>query len=121
MSLAHPGLSKFWVVFVLLDAAKPCCMNVVAALDSIVLEGRADVGMTERVGRERFPLHNLVLGDELDPLRRAKSTYRAQRVVAFGVGNKGHASVLEHRPVPITRERSDEFRVVVVARLMVVL
>ena len=107
MSLAHPGLTKFGVVFVLLDAAKLCCINVVAALGSVELESRTYVGMTEWVGRERFPLHNLVLGDELDPLRRAKSTYRAQRVVAFGVGNKGHASVLEHRPVPITRERSD--------------
>lgn len=106
MSLAHPGLSKFWVIFVLLDAAKPCCMNVVAALDSIVLEGRADVGMTERVGRDRFPLHNLVLGDELYPLRRSKGTYRAQRIVAVGLGNQGHASSLEYRPVPVARERS---------------
>ena len=104
MSLAHPGLTKFGVVFVLLDAAKLCCINVVAALGSVELESRTYVGMTEWVGRDRFPLHNLVLSDKLNPLRRSKGTYRTQRVVAFGVGNKGHTSIFEYRPVPISRE-----------------
>ena len=45
-SLVHPGLAKLSVVFVLFYASVPCLVRVVAVLDSVALEGRADFGVS---------------------------------------------------------------------------